>query len=371
MSRALRCTLPAALFTSALVLARRVDGETDRTRRHDPDRIGAPNCLLHAHYDAARPFFSQSLEDGALLRILGCIGHGGRKFFEFGAQDAMEVNTRLLREEFGWSGHYLDGGEPNPGLNLHHAFFNASNIVGLMRAHGVSLTVDLLSVDCDFDDFYLLREILLAGYRPRLLIGEFNAGFMLNQAYSVRAPHSLDDPRWQGDCYTGVSALGLVRLASAFGYGLVHAQSPNLFFVHVGSAKARGLTLPEASSLIPTVPKVAEKSTSSTRPSGSRCDECGATWTRIPPTSALRPLAMDRSLGPEDFAAALPAVTLAFRRVHKRFHLSSRHQQLEHTMVYREVPAPLLGAECTSWKRPVIAKPNPRSGRPDSARQSV
>ena len=103
----------------------------------------------------------------------------------------MEVNTRLLREEFGWHGNYLDGGEPNPALSLHHAFFNASNIVGLMRAHGASRNLALLSVDCDFDDLFVLREILLSGFKPRVLVAEYNPQFMLDQAFSVPAPRSL------------------------------------------------------------------------------------------------------------------------------------------------------------------------------------
>ena len=97
----------------------------------------------------------------------------------------MEVNTRLLREEFGWHGNYLDGGEPNAAINLHHAFFNASNIASLMRTHGASEQLALLSVDCDFDDFFVLREILLAGFEPRVLVAEYTPQFMLNQARSA------------------------------------------------------------------------------------------------------------------------------------------------------------------------------------------
>lgn len=332
----------------------------------DPDESGS-QCLLHARYHDAAPFFSQSKEDSALLRIFGCIGHGTREFFEFGAQDGMEVNTRLLREEFGWHGHYLDGGVANPALNLHHAFFNASNIVSLMTLHGASKHLDLLSIDCDFDDLFILREILLAHYKPRVLLVEYTGQFMLNQAYSVLAPRSVTDPRWQGDCYSGASALALARLASVFGYALVHAEAPNLYFVRLKVAKELGLDVPTKYSVLPSIPK-----SSMIIQSTTRCNECGAPWVRVPPTSMLRELATDPTMGPEDFAASLSMVTLAFRRVYKRFHLTggSRGHHL-HTPVFREISAPLVGAECTSWKLPVVAKPDPRTGRPDSARLHV
>ena len=201
-------------------------------RSQGPDRV-LPNCLVSGRISdvGATPYFSQDTEDATLLRILACVGHGNREFFEFGAQDAMEVNTRLLREEFGWHGHYLDGGPSNPAINLHHAFFNSTNIVSLMQKYGVSQQLDLLSVDSDFDDLYLLREILLAGFRPRVLIVEFRSIFMAHQSFSVLAPRTLNDPRWGNDCYAGASALALTRLAGAFGYALVHAAGVNLFLV--------------------------------------------------------------------------------------------------------------------------------------------
>ena len=339
----------------------------------DPDaQPPGPDCLIHARYDAAEPFFSQSTEDSALLRVLACVGHGTREFFEFGSQDAMEVNTRLLREEHGWRGHYLDAGAPNARINLHQTFFNSSNIVGLMHKYGASRNLDLLSVDCDFDDLFLLREILLSGFAPRLLLTEYNSNFMLNQAYTVVAPRTLDDPRWQGDCYAGASALAITRLASVFGYALVHSEFPNLLFVRVGTANELGLNLPVAASVLPSVPsKQSARRRSSAATAGSthggsrRCNECGATWVKVPPTAVLRPLAKSRKLSPDSFAASLPTASLAYRRVYKRFHLTGREQ---FSVVYREVSKPFEGAECTSWRRGVVAKPNQNTGRPDSAR---
>ena len=145
---------------------------------------------------------------------------------------------------------------------------------------------------------------------------------------------------------------------------LVHAEAPNLYFVRQSAAEALGLELPDAHALVPSVPS----KRGPTRIT-SRCNECGASWVRVPPASRLRQLAADPTLGPEAFAASLPLVILGFRRVYKRFHLSTSHD--EYTPLFRELPAPLVDTECTLWKQPVVAKPKPITGRPDSVRATL
>ena len=320
-------------------------------------------CLavgMNSAVTQAPPLMSQNSEDAVLLRILDCIGHGTKEFFEFGAQDGMEVNTRLLREEYGWRGHLLDGGAPDPAINLHHEFFNASNIVALMGKYGASLELDLLSVDCDFDDFFILREILLAGFRPRLLVTEFNGDFTSHQAYSVLAPLSLNAQRWTGDCYHGVSALALTRLCDAFGYELVHADKVNLFFVRRDHALALGLVLPGALSLLPTAPLIPSKPDQRGASNNTRCKPCGSIWVKIP-ADGFAHKALDKRLSHEAFAASLPRVVLGARQIYKHYHLTPRHTFLR---LYREIDHVLKGRECKEWSEPVVAKPNPRVGRP-------
>lgn len=141
-------------------------------------------------------------------------GHGTKEFFEFGANTGVEVNTRVLRELYGWRGHLMDGGYENPSISLHKEFFTPTNIVDLLKKYDVSKELDVLSVDCDIDDFYVTREILVGGYRPRVLINEYNVNFGHEWSVAVKPKPvgKKSDPEtfWQKDCYYGASAKAFI-----------------------------------------------------------------------------------------------------------------------------------------------------------------
>ena len=90
-------------------------------------------------------------------------GMGKKEYFEFGSESGVEVNTRVLRELYGWHGHLLDGGNENPDIPLHKEYFTPSNIVSLLEKYEVSENLDVLSIDADYDDFWIMREIWLPG----------------------------------------------------------------------------------------------------------------------------------------------------------------------------------------------------------------
>ena len=209
-----------------------------------------PNdCLHHINHVRGIVIYSQNNEDGALLQTLHCMGgHGTREYFEFGSENGNEVNTRVLRELYGWHGHLLDGSSENSQINLHKEYFTPSNIVELMDKYGASRELDVLSVDCDIDDFYVTREILRGGYRPRIIINEFNINFGYEWAVAVKPKpvgrESSPESMWTGDCYYGASAKAFLSLLRGFGYAPVFANTVNLIFVRVDVALQLGLSLP-------------------------------------------------------------------------------------------------------------------------------
>ena len=207
------------------------------------------DCLHHINDIRGIRMYSQNDEDGVLLQILHCMGgHGTKEYFEFGSENGMEVNTRLLRELYGWHGHLLDGSQENPSIPLHKEFFTPSNIVGLMEKYNVGRELDVLSIDCDMDDFYVTREILVAGYRPRVLINEFNVNFGWDWSVATlpKPVGKETDPAywWKKDCYFGASAPAFISLTKAFGYAPVYANTVNLMFVRIDQAEELGLSLP-------------------------------------------------------------------------------------------------------------------------------
>ena len=95
------------------------------------------------------------------------------------------------REKKGWNvaeSLLLDGGYENPDIRLEKVIFWPDNIVELFQRFKVKKTFDLLSVDTDSYDFFMLEAILEAGYAPRVIIVEYNANFEITEAKSIMQP---------------------------------------------------------------------------------------------------------------------------------------------------------------------------------------
>lgn len=211
----------------------RATGDADHGRSLASD--GSMNACLMNHVTFGQPdqkVYSQNGEDGILHALLyTCKLAKHKTFVEFGTESGIEINTRLLREQFGWSGLLMDGSFEDPAINLHKHFLRADNIVGLFEKYDVSKTeLDLLSVDLDHNDFWVAREILQAGYRPRVYVGEINRNFPSSMSYTV-VPEP--DKVWDQSYYFGVSVSAYSRLLAGYGYSVVYVNKNgvNLFAV--------------------------------------------------------------------------------------------------------------------------------------------
>ena len=96
-----------------------------------------------------------------------------------------------MRENKNWNiedSLLLDGGHEDPSINLKKVMFWPDNIVQLFREFRVKTHFDLLSVDMDSYDWFILEAILEAGYEPRVIIIECNVMFDLTDSKSVMPP---------------------------------------------------------------------------------------------------------------------------------------------------------------------------------------
>ena len=146
-------------------------------------------------------------------------------------QSGAECNTRLLRERCGWRGVMLDGGHQQEDAGLYQHFITASNIASLLTQHGANSRpdLDLLAVDIDGNDYAVTRALLIAGWRPRVLMVEYAYGLPLGAPDMVmpyRANHRND-----GTCYGSASATSFQMLLREFRYSLVSVMLPDLYFV--------------------------------------------------------------------------------------------------------------------------------------------
>ncbi|NDE82610.1 MAG: hypothetical protein EB051_03215 [Chlamydiia bacterium] len=186
--------------------------------------------------------FSQNGEDGILDAIFNIIGETNRYYVEFGTENGYECNTRYLRETRNWTGLLMDGGYENKSINLHQEFITAENINYLFKKHNVPNQFDLLSIDIDFNDWYIWHAIE-ASYQPRVVVIEYNATHLPNEDRIV-----IYKPKgqWDGTNYFGASILALYNLGLHKGYSLVYANANgvNLFFIRndvIEECKAEGI----------------------------------------------------------------------------------------------------------------------------------
>jgi hypothetical protein len=126
--------------------------------------------------------FSQNGEDGIISRLIHLLYHDmtNKYYVEFGVEDGKECNTRLLREVFGWKGLMMDGSNTNEDINLQQEFITKENIIELFQKYNVPSTINLLSVDIDFNDFYCLNKIL-SKYTCDIIICEYNSTHLPNE----------------------------------------------------------------------------------------------------------------------------------------------------------------------------------------------
>lgn len=146
----------------------------------------------------------------------------------------MECSTRNLRENEGWTGLLMDGGNENPLINLHQEFFTAENIVGLFAQYSVPRHFDHLTVDIDQNTFWVLHSVLLAGYRPRSLVVEINRNFHPLDSFVV--PYN-STRMWDSTNAFGASVGAYAKLLSDFGYQIIAVDQDQINLYAVDSAE--------------------------------------------------------------------------------------------------------------------------------------
>jgi hypothetical protein len=189
-----------------------------------------------------KKIFSQNGEDGITMKLVELIynGNNDNKFFvEFGVENGMECNTRILRMYYKWEGLQMDGNNENNNINLRKEFITKENVVELFKKYNVPQNINVLSVDIDFNDFYCLKEIL-ANYKCDIIICEYNSTHLANEDKIVIYDKNGG---WDGSNYFGVSLLSLDKLAKKYNYSLIYcnANGVNCFLIHNNLIKDKNL----------------------------------------------------------------------------------------------------------------------------------
>lgn len=219
---------PASTLVARWDVARRIRWWTlDRHRTTDSDDLRQAERRVH----------SQNGEDGILEEIFCRAGITNRFFVEIGASDGSENCTRHLAEQ-DWQGVWIEAdpqravkakNHAGPGVRVLNAGAHPANITSLLRDAAVPAAPDLVVLDIDGNDWWVLRE-LLANFRPRVLVAEYNSTYVPGQRLVERY---RPNHGWDGTFRHGASLDAMSFLAHHSNMALVACDSAgvNAFFV--------------------------------------------------------------------------------------------------------------------------------------------
>jgi hypothetical protein len=190
------------------------------------------NNLINLN-DYEEKIYSQNGEDGITEKLIDLI-YGNDKnnkyYVEFGVENGMECNTRILREKYNWNGLLMDGSNENTNINLQKEFLTKENIINLFKKYNVPKYINLLCIDIDYNDFYLAKKILKE-YEADIIIVEYNSTHLINEdKIIIYNPTSM----WDGTNYFGASLLSYTKLLNKYNYTLIYCDSKgvNAFYVN-------------------------------------------------------------------------------------------------------------------------------------------
>jgi len=217
--------------------------------------------VLPALSDVRFDVFSPEGEDGILLYIFGLLGFKSRRCVDIGGAGITVSNTANLVVHHDFQCLLLDGNpratartatayrryRPSHSPMCVTSWITSENINSLLIEYGMAGQIDLLSIDLDGIDWWILDA--LAVTRPRVLIVEYQDILGADRSWTVpyRPNFSIHDyPVNAGGNYNycGASLRAFVNLLTPRGYRLVgcNRNGYNAFFVDALDA---GDLLPE------------------------------------------------------------------------------------------------------------------------------
>jgi hypothetical protein len=189
--------------------------------------------------------FSQNGEDGIIDYLLSKLLRSNRYFIEIGASDGLENNTSWLAIVRRYSGLMIDGNSVlsgrcrehftslNWGLQIVNARITRENVSHVMDL-SLHNNPDLLSLDIDGIDYYVTKEMLELGMRPKIIVVEYNSAFGPTACATVKYKKDFDITKEHPKrLYYGVSISGWRRLFSQHQYHFVTVDQNgvNAFFL--------------------------------------------------------------------------------------------------------------------------------------------
>jgi hypothetical protein len=174
--------------------------------------------------NTARRVYSQTGEEGILEAIFAAIGTTNRHLVDIGAGDGTALSNTRLFLEAGWHGARFDAAYAG---DVNQARITAENVGDILAKYNTPGEFDLLSLDIDGFDWYVLRA-LLRTYAPRVIVCEVNNAHPAEPALAIHY-----DPGFvfANTAYFGATVAAFRLLGEAHDYVLAHVHHFNAFLV--------------------------------------------------------------------------------------------------------------------------------------------
>lgn len=193
--------------------------------------------------EAELKIFSQFGEDGIIDYLLYKLKLNSKiKFIEIGTGDYEEANTRFLCESRICSGLLIDKIKDLKFVQKRDFFWKndlyfcqktitPSNISSVINSYGFKNDCNLLSIDIDGNDFWVLKNIELS--HVDIVVAEYNPLFGSNLSLTVPQDDNFDRNRFKKIFY-GASLTAIIELMESKGFMFVGANSAcnNAFFIN-------------------------------------------------------------------------------------------------------------------------------------------
>jgi hypothetical protein len=188
---------------------------------------------------------SQNGEDGITDYLTQRLNNPNKYFVEIGSSDGTENNTSWFAIARRWQGLMVEGNKAkadycsfimsglNIGVRVSNRFINLDNLPSLLDEVDY-LDADLFSLDIDGVDYHVAAGLLGLGFRPKIVIVEYNSCFGPVQPITIPYTPSFDyRTAHSSELYYGASIAAWRGLWESVGYQFVTVDSNgvNAFFV--------------------------------------------------------------------------------------------------------------------------------------------
>lgn len=189
--------------------------------------------------------YSQFGDDGIIQWLIHALNINKGKFIEFGVGDYYESNTHFLLINNRFAGFVMDGCRDNIDtvlrspmywrykLKAQQYFIDRDNVQSILVKSGFE-KIELLHIDLDGNDYWILDALDLSDLDPDILILEYNSTFGKDRPITIPyEPRFVRMNAHYSGKYFGASLSALNNLAEKKGYYFIGCNSAgnNAYFL--------------------------------------------------------------------------------------------------------------------------------------------